>query len=318
MKKVTILVPCHNEEKSLPLLYDRLKQLMLGQPFYEWEILLVDDGSRDGTLQVMRRLRQADPRVAWVSLSRNFGKERAMLAGFDLASGDCMVIIDADLQHPPEVIPDMLNWWEQGYDDVYARRRSRRREPWLRRRLTRCYYSLLQRSTQVDILPNVGDFRLLDRKCIDALRRLRESDRYTKGLYCWIGFKKKEIAFDVGQRVAGQSSFNLLRLVGLALNGITSYTVAPLRLATVMGLIVSLVAFVYMCYVLVKTLVLGDPVVGFPTLIIVMLFLGGVQLLSLGIIGEYVGRIFHETKHRPVYLIAAADGVQPVENRSEA
>lgn len=318
MKKVTILVPCHNEEKSLPLLYDRLKQLMLGQPFYEWEILLVDDGSRDGTLQVMRHLRQADPRVAWVSLSRNFGKERAMLAGFDLASGDCMVIIDADLQHPPEVIPDMLNWWEQGYDDVYARRRSRRREPWLRRRLTSCYYSLLQRSTQVDILPNVGDFRLLDRKCIDALRRLRESDRYTKGLYCWIGFKKKEIAFDVGQRVAGHSSFNLLRLVGLALNGITSYTVAPLRLATVMGLVVSLVAFVYMCYVLVKTLVLGDPVAGFPTLIIVMLFLGGVQLLSLGIIGEYVGRIFHETKHRPVYLIAAADGVQPVENRSEA
>ena len=260
-------------------------------------------------MEVMKALRKKDERVAYVSLSRNFGKEAAMLAGLDYASGDCAIVMDADLQHPVEVIPQMLSEWEKGYDDVYARRTDRGKESWLRRKLSMAYYRLLQKLAKIDILPNVGDFRLLDRKCIDALRQLRESERYTKGLYCWIGFRKKEISFKQGDRVAGKSSFNYHKLLNLAIEGITSYTTAPLRISTVMGLIVSAVAFIYMIYVLLKTLLVGEPVHGFPTLIIVILFLGGIQLVSIGIIGEYLGRIFNETKHRPVYLIREKEGI---------
>ncbi len=307
-KKVSILVPCYNEEKSLPVLYEQLKQLMDGHQEFEWQVLLVDDGSKDSTLQVCKTLRQTDDRVAYIGLSRNFGKERAMLAGFDHATGDCLVIMDADLQHPPHVIPQMLQYWQDGYEDVYAKRNDRGKESWLRRKLTLAYYKLLQKSAKIDVLPNVGDFRLLDRKCVDALKTMRESERYTKGLYCWMGFKKKEITFDQGERYAGKSSFNFSRLMGLAVNGITSYTVAPLRISTILGFIVSICAFIYMLYVLIKTCIMGDPVQGFPTLVILILFLGGVQLLAIGIIGEYLARIYQETKHRPVYLISEKEG----------
>lgn len=303
MKKVTILIPCYNEEASLENLHDALCTLMDGQKGYAWEVLLVNDGSRDRTLDLIRQLAGKDERISYVSLSRNFGKEAAMLAGFDHASGDCLVIMDADLQHPPTVIPEMLSWWEQGYQDVYARRITRGREPWLRRRLTMSYYRVLQRLSDIDVLPNVGDFRLLDRQCIDALRQLRETERYTKGMYCWIGFRKKEITFEQGDRTAGQSSFTVRRLLSLATNGITSYSTAPLRLSTVMGVLVSAVAFCFMCYTLIRTMLYGDPARGYPTLMVVILFLGGVQLLSLGIIGEYLGRIFNEAKHRPPYLV---------------
>jgi len=231
-----------------------------------------------------------------------------MLAGFDHATGDCLVIMDADLQHPPHVIPQMLQYWQEGYEDVYAKRNDRGKESWLRRKLTLAYYKLLQKSAKIDVLPNVGDFRLLDRKCVDALKTMRESERYTKGLYCWMGFKKKEITFDQGERYAGKSSFNFSRLMGLAVNGITSYTVAPLRISTILGFIVSICAFIYMLYVLIKTCIMGDPVQGFPTLVILILFLGGVQLLAIGIIGEYLARIYQETKHRPVYLISEKEG----------
>lgn len=308
MKKISILVPCYNEEKSLPLLHERLCALMDSMPQYAWEVILVNDGSRDNTLESMRTLHANDNRMCYIDLSRNFGKERAMLAGFDNATGDCLVIMDADLQHPPEVIPEMIKYWEEGWEDVYARRNTRGKESWLRRKLTLMYYRMLQSTTSTDVLQNVGDFRLLDRKCIDALKELRECERYTKGLYSWIGFKKKEITFDQQDRAAGNSSFNLFKLASLAMQGVTSYTTAPLKLATVLGFVVSIVAFVYMCYILVKTILYGDPVQGYPTLIIVILFLGGVQLLSLGIIGEYLGRIFNETKNRPVYFIREKEG----------
>ena len=309
MKKITIMVPCYNEEKSLPLLHERLVAIMDSMPAYEWEVLLVNDGRRDATMVVARELRRRDSRVCYIDLSRNFGKERAMLAGFDHATGDCMVIMDADLQDPPEVIPEMIKHWEDGWDDVYARRVSRGKESWLRRKLSLAYYKLLQRSAKVDVLENVGDFRLIDRKCIEALKQMRECERYTKGLFSWMGFRKKEITFDRHDRAEGKSSFNLFKLVGLAMQGITSFTTAPLRFATVLGFAVSLFAFIYMCYVLVKTLLFGDPVAGYPTLIIVILFLGGVQLISLGIIGEYLGRIFNETKDRPVYIVREKEGV---------
>lgn len=303
MKKVTILVPCYNEQASLPLLYDALCKLAAGSPSYAWEFLFINDGSRDDTLQIIKAFRQEDKRVCYVDLSRNFGKEAAMLAGFDYATGDCMVIMDADLQHPPTLVPEMLAWWEQGYDDVYAKRKDRGQESWLRKRLSLVYYRLLQHTTRIEILPNVGDFRLLDRRCIEALRQMRESERYTKGMYCWIGFRKKEILFDQGDRVAGTSSWSMSRLFKLAVEGITSYTTAPLRISTLFGFLISLVAFLYMFYMLARTLIYGDPVRGFPTLLIIMLFMGGIQLLSIGIIGEYVARIFNETKNRPVYVV---------------
>ena len=303
MKKVSIVIPCYNEEKSLPRLYDSLHQLFEEEKQYQWEVLLINDGSQDNTYAEMKRLRQKDSRFCLIDLSRNFGKENAMLAGFDNVSGDCMVIMDADLQDPPYVVKEMLLQWQQGYDDIYAKRISRGKESWMRRRLTLLYYYILRKIAKIDVLPNVGDFRLMDRRCIDALCSLRETQRYTKGLYTWIGFRKKEITFDRGDRESGQSSFNYLRLFNLAVEGITSYTTAPLRLSTVIGLITSLVAFIYMCYIFIKTLLHGDPVQGFPTLITVILFLGGIQLISIGIIGEYLGRIFHETKHRPAYFI---------------
>lgn len=308
MKKVSILIPCYNEQDNVERLYDELTACIAKIDGYEWEMMFVEDGSYDDTLQRIKQLRERDKRVCFISLSRNFGKENAMLAGFDHVTGDCVIIMDADLQHPPQLMGEMIREWESGYADVYAERKNRGKESWLRRKASVFYYSLLQRMAKVDVLPNVGDFRLLDRRCIDSLKKMRETQRYTKGLYCWIGFKKKKIIFEQGDRVHGRSSFNYHRLFNLAVEGITSYTTAPLRISTVAGLIISLAAFVYMCYVLVKTILYGEPVQGFPTLVILILFLGGVQLLSLGIIGEYLGRVFHETKNRPAYLISEKEG----------
>lgn len=206
MKKVTLLIPVYNEEAMLPTLYQRLIELVNRNAVYEWEILFVNDGSSDTTLECLRRLRQQDKRVNYVNLSRNFGKEVAMLAGFDYATGDCCVVMDADLQDPPELVDQMLEYWEEGYDDIYAKRRTRGEESWLRRQFSLAFYGILQRMSRIDILPNVGDFRLLDRRCVLTLRRLRECERYTKGLFCWIGYQKKSIEFDRGDRLMGHSS----------------------------------------------------------------------------------------------------------------
>ena len=303
MKKVSIIIPCHNEAESLPLLYLELKALMDSQTAYDWEVVMVNDGSRDQTLSVMRRIREADPRCHYIDLSRNFGKESAMKAGLDHCTGDCAVILDADLQNPPQLIPEMLRLWEEGYDDVYGRRRSRGRESWLRRKLSLAFYRVLRRSSEVDMLENVGDFRLLDRRCIDALSALPETERYTKGLFCWIGYRKHEILFDRPDRAAGRSNWNFRQLASLAVEGLTSFSTAPLRLSVIFGFIVALCAFLTMIYYVVKTLVFGDPIQGFPTLITVILLLGGIQLIAIGILGEYVGKIFNEVKRRPVYLI---------------
>ena len=309
-KKISILVPCYNEEASLPLFYVELMKVMSDPKLseYDWELLLVNDGSKDKTLEVIRRLRETDDRVSYVDLSRNFGKEKAMLAGFDYVTGDCMIIMDADLQDPPTLIPEMVSWWEQGYDDIYAKRKSRGEESWLRKSFSLLFYKILQKTTKIEVLQNVGDFRLLDKSCIEALRKIRESERYTKGMFCWIGFRKKEILFDRGDRVAGKSAWNFWSLFSLAIEGITSFTTSPLRISSIFGFIVSILAFVYMAFFLVKTWIFGDPVQGFPTLITVILFLGGVQLIAIGILGEYIARIFNETKNRPTYIAREHNG----------
>lgn len=302
MKKISILIPCYNEEQSLPLLYPELKKLMDGEVMYEWEVLFVNDGSKDNTLNIIKALRSADNRISYVNLSRNFGKENAMLAGFDYVTGDCMVIMDADLQDPPSLIPQMLEYWEQGYQDIYAKRANRGKESWLRKKFSLLFYRILDNSTRFDILQNVGDFRLLDRQCIDALTQLRESERYTKGMFCWIGYRKKEVIFDRGDRIAGESNWNFWSLFNLAIEGITSFTTAPLRFASIAGFIIAVITFLYALYFLTKTLLIGDPVQGFTTLIVVVLFLGGIQLMAIGVLGEYIGRIFNESKNRPTYL----------------
>lgn len=303
MKKISILIPCYNEEDSLPLLYNELVKLMNSHSNYAWEILMINDGSKDRTLEIIKNLRKKDNRICYVDLSRNFGKEKAMLAGFDYVTGDCMVIMDADLQHPPYIVNEMITKWEAGYDDVYAKRKSRGKEPWLRKQFSLLFYKILQKTTKIEILPNVGDFRLLDRKCIESLKQLRETERYTKGMYCWIGYKKTAVEFEQQDRQAGQSSWNFLSLLSLAIEGIVSFTTFPLKIATFVGIFTSLCAFIYMIYVIIKAILFGDPVSGFPTLLSIMLFLGGIQLLALGVIGEYIGRIFHETKRRPVYIV---------------
>ncbi len=308
MKKVSILIPAYNEQESLPLLYDKLTEVVGGLPQYEWEFMFVNDGSRDRTLEMLQELRAKDARVNYVDLSRNFGKEVAMLAGFDYVSGDCVVIMDADLQHPPHMIAKFLEKWEEGYEDVYAVRKTRGKESKLRKSLTMTYYRLLQHTTRVEVLPNVGDFRLLDRKCINMLRKMRDAERYPKGLYCLIGCRKIGVEFEQGDRLEGESKWNFGALLNLAINGITSFTIAPLRMVSVCGILIATVAFIYMVYVLIKAIIWGDPVAGYPSLMVAILFLGGVQLIGLGILGEYVGRIFNETKDRPVYFIESFNG----------
>lgn len=308
MKKVSVLIPAYNEQESLLMLYERLRALMDAHTEYAWEVVFVNDGSRDHTLVLLAQLHEKDLRINYVDLSRNYGKEVAMLAGFDYVTGDCMVIMDADLQHPPELIPDMLRYWEEGYDDVYARRRTNEKESFLRKNLRRIFYATLRKAAHMPIQQDTGDFRLLDRICINAMKQLRESQRYTKGMFSWIGFRKKELLFDQQCRIAGESKWNFFKLLNLAVEGITSFTVAPLRIASVSGAIVSLLAFIYGIYIFVTNLIYDDPVDGFPTIMVTILFLGGVQLLSIGIIGEYLGRIFNETKKRPVYFARSYNG----------
>jgi len=308
MQKVSILIPAYNEEASLQFLFERLVKLMDANDKFNWEVLFVNDGSTDSTLILMSQIHEKDNRFNYLDLSRNYGKEIAMLAGFDYLTGDCMIIMDADLQHPPELIPEMLKYWEEGYDDVYARRSVRNGESFIKKQTAVIFYWFLQKTTKVKIQQNTGDFRLLDKTCICALRSMRETQRFTKGMYSWIGFNKKEILFEQQERIAGVSKWDYFKLLELAIEGITSFTISPLRLSSIIGVIVSLGAFFYMAYVFIEALIFGDPVKGYPTMMVVILLLGGFQLLSMGIMGEYLGRIFIETKNRPPYFARLYNG----------
>ena len=308
MKKVSILIPAYNEEEDLYTLYDRLENVINKLNNYEFEVLLINDGSKDNTLNILRELRKRDKRMCYINLSRNYGKETAMIAGLDYVTGDCCIILDADLQDPPELIEEMLKYWEQGYDDVYAKRKSRAGESFMKKFTSSLFYKMLQKSTRIPIQKNTGDFRLLDRRCVDALRKFRESERYTKGMFSWIGFNKKEILFDRDPRVAGSTKWNYWKLIDLAIEGITSFTTKPLRISSFLGVIISFCAFVYIVIIIARTLIMGEAVKGYPSLMAVILFLGGVQLLSLGIIGEYIGRVFNETKRRPLYFVEEYNG----------
>lgn len=303
MKKITLLIPAYNEEPVLDKLYARLDKLATNVPKYKFEFLFVNDGSRDGTLSILQNYASKDNRVSYINLSRNFGKEIAMIAGIDHADTDALIIIDADLQDPPELIPEMIKYWEEGYDDIYAKRSHRLGESWFKKTTSSLFYRILQRTTHIEIQRDTGDFRLLDRRCVEAIRKIRESQRYTKGFFSWIGYKKKEVNYVRDPRAAGQTKWNYFKLINLAVDGIVSFTTAPLRISTFFGMIISLLAFLYIIVIIVRVLLFGIDLNGYPSLMAVVLFLGGVQLLSLGIIGEYIGRIFNETKQRPLYLV---------------
>ena len=308
MKKISIIVPAFNEEESLPYLYERLNKLMDTNKNYEFEILFVNDGSKDKTIELIKEYRNQDKRYCYVDFSRNFGKEVAMIAGLDYATGDCVIFIDADLQDPPELIPERIKYWEEGYDDVYARRRSREGETFLKKFTSKMYYKVLQKMTRIEIQRDTGDFRLLDRRCVNALKKLRETQRNTKSMFSWIGYKKKEVLYDRDARVAGKTKWNYMKLIDLAIDGITSFTTSPLRISTWLAIPTFAMLLIYFIYVIVKCIVTSTVMQAFQAIIILILFFSGVQILLFGIVGEYLGRIFNETKNRPLYLVNEYNG----------
>jgi polyisoprenyl-phosphate glycosyltransferase len=297
---VSVVVPAYNEEEVLPELQKRLSAVLESMDV-GWEIVYVNDGSTDKTLEVLNGF--AGPRVAVIDLSRNFGKEIAMTAGLDHARGDAVVVIDADLQDPPELIPELVRKWREGFDVVYARRTARDGETYLKRSTAKLFYRVIQSISRVRIPEDTGDFRLLSRRAVEALKSLREHHRFMKGLFAWIGYPQVAVYYRRDARFAGETKWNYWRLWNFALEGITSFSIAPLKIATYFGLLTAAGAFLFAAIVIYKTLVYGDPVQGYPSLMVVVLFLGGVQLISLGMIGEYLGRMFNETKQRPLYLV---------------
>ena len=308
MKKITVIIPAYNEEESLPILYERMDKLMESMKNYEFEILFVNDGSKDKTIEIIKQMREKDNRISYVNFSRNFGKEIAMIAGLDYATGDCAIFMDADLQDPPELIPELVKYWEQGYDDVYAKRRSRKGETWLKKFTSKMYYKILQKTTKIEIQKDTGDFRLLDKRCVNALKKLREAERNTKSMFSWIGYKKKEVLYDRDPRVAGKTKWNYIKLIDLAIDGITSFTTSPLRISTYIAIPTFFLLFGYFIYVIAKCFVIKQAIQAFQAIILLILFFSGVQILLFGIVGEYLGRIFNETKNRPLYLVNEYNG----------
>ena len=310
MKKISIIIPAYNEEESLPMLYERLKKLIDEVENYEFEILFVNDGSKDKTIQIIKELREKDSKISYVDFSRNFGKEVAMIAGLDYAKGDCVIFIDADLQDPPELIPELIKYWEEGYDDVYARRKSRKGETFFKKFTSKMYYKVLQSLTRVEIQKDTGDFRLLDRRCVNALKQLRETQRCSKSMFSWIGYNKKEVLFDRDPRIAGTTKWNYKKLIDLAIDGITSFTTSPLRISTYLSIPTFLALVVYFVYVIVKCVTQHVAIQAFQAIILLVLFFAGIQIMLFGIMGEYLGRIFNETKNRPLYFIKEYNGIR--------
>ena len=302
---LSVIVPAYNEEEVLPIFHARLVAALTNIKEIEgrWEVIYVNDGSKDGTLRILKELQLIDPAIGVVALSRNFGKEAAMSAGLKLARGDAVILIDSDLQDPPELIGEMVRVWQQGADVVNMKRSSRQGETWFKKASAAWFYKVINWLSEVHIPENVGDFRLLSRRAVDALNQLPERNRFMKGLFAWIGFKQVVVEYDRHPRAAGETKWPYLALLNFAIEGITGFSVVPLRLASYAGFLTAFSAFIYALFLLVKTLTIGDSVKGFPTLILTILILGGLQLMAMGIIGEYLGRLFMESKRRPLFLI---------------
>ena len=306
--QLTIVIAAYNEADALPLLQPRLLAVLdrlAAEDRLDGRVLYVDDGSTDGTWPVLQAFAAADRRVSLLRLSRNFGKEAALTAGLDHVDAGAALILDADGQDPPELIPQFVARWREGYDDVHGTRLEREGEGWLKRATAHGFYRVIGRLSRTPIPRDTGDFRLLSPRALAALRQLRERNRFMKGLFGWVGYNQTSIAYHRDARSAGRSKFNFWRLWNFALEGITSFSTAPLRVATYLGVATALIAFVYGLWIVIKALLWSDPVAGWPTMMAVILFLGGVQLVALGLVGEYLGRLYDEAKQRPLYLIDA-------------
>jgi glycosyltransferase involved in cell wall biosynthesis len=300
-KLLSIIVPAFNENETIEEFYARLSMAMSAIK-QNYEIVFINDGSQDGTLSTMKRLQDKHGTITIVDLSRNFGKEIATTAGIDNAKGDAIVIIDADLQDPPELIEKLIEKWSEGYDVVYAQREQREGETWLKKKSAELFYLLMQKLGPVKLPINTGDYRMMSEEATEAVKQFREHNRFMKGIFAWIGFPSVGVTYNRDPRYAGETKWNYIKLWSLAIDGITSFTIAPLKLATYLGLTIAAASFFYAIYIIFKTLVIGEAVRGFPTLSILILFLGGIQLIFLGVIGGYLGRIFNETKNRPLYF----------------
>ncbi len=314
MKSICIIIPIYNEEESLPFLKKRLVEIIKNIKNYKIKVLFINDGSSDSSLEIIKDIRENDKTFNYISFSRNFGKETAIIAGLDYSNDDAVIIMDADLQDPPELIPELIEYWEAGYDDVYAQRRTRDGETFLKKWTSKMYYKILQKFTNVPIQKDTGDFRLLDRRCVNAICKLRENGRCSKSIFNWIGYKKKAVLFDREKRIAGKTKWNYKKLINLAIDGITSLSISPLRWASYIAIPIFAILLIYFIYVIVKSISLNVAIQAFQAIILLVLFFGGLQVILIGILGEYLGRIFNETKNRPLYLV---DEYNEIKERNE-
>jgi len=306
-KLLTVITPCYNEEETVELFYDELKRNLNKLPC-DYEILFVNDGSKDKTVENCKKLKKKDKKIKIISFSRNFGKEAAMYAGLVESKGDYVVIMDTDLQDPPALLPQMLDTiTKEGYDSAATYRVTRKGEPKIRSFFARMFYRLINKFIDVEIVDGARDYRIMTRQMVDSIISMKEYHRFSKGIFAWVGYKTKYIEYENVERVAGETKWSFWKLFGYAIEGIVAFTTAPLRLATIIGSITSLIGFAYMIKIIIKAVTIGDPVAGYPSLICVIILLGGIQLLFLGILGEYLAKTYMETKHRPVYIIKEID-----------
>ena len=312
---VTIIIPCYNEEAALPYFLEAIQKTeaeMSAAYDCGFELLFINDGSKDGTLSVLRRFAKETPNVRYLSFSRNFGKEAAMYAGLREAKGDYVVIMDADLQHPPAMLPEMYQGLQSGeYDCVAARRESRKGEPPIRSFFARCFYKLINRISDTEIVDGACDFRMMTRQMVDAIVSMGEYNRFSKGIFGWVGFRTKWLPYEHVERVAGETKWSFWKLLLYSLQGIVGFSTVPLAIASVLGILLCVVSFLMVIYIIVKTLLFGDPVSGWPSLACMVMFMGGIQLLCMGILGQYLAKTYLETKHRPIYILAETDKENP-------
>ena len=303
MEKITVIVPCYNEEEVLPLFYREMAGVAEQMELFDFEFLFVDDGSRDATLQVIRELAGQDERVKYVSFSRNFGKEAAMYAGFSHASGDYVAVMDADLQDPPALLPEMMDAIKnEGYDSVATRRVTRKGEPVIRSFFARCFYKLMRRISRTEMVDGARDYRLMTRQFVNSLLELGEYNRFSKGLYGWVGYKTKWLEYENVERAAGETKWSFWKLLLYSVEGIVAFSAAPLAIAAVSGILCCVLAFLFILFIIVRTLIFGDPVAGWPSMVCIILLIGGLQLLSIGILGEYLSKTYLEVKKRPIFI----------------
>ena len=303
MKKIDLIVPCYNEEESIPLFYEEIKRVR-NELKEKVEIIFINDGSLDKTLSIIKKIAKEDKLVKYISFSRNFGKEAAMLAGLEASTGDYVTVMDADLQHPPRLLKDMVKYIEEeDYDIVATRRFSRKGEPFLRKLFTKCFYKIINKLSKVDMIQDIGDYRLMTRQVVDSILKLKEYNRYSKGLFSYVGFNTKVIEYENIERVAGTTKWSFWSLFSYAIEGIVGFSTAPLTIAATIGLLFCLIAFIMIIFIIVKTLIYGDPTTGWPSMACIVFLVSGVQLLCIGVIGEYLSKMYLEVKNRPVYII---------------